>query len=87
MNAAKKYWETHDFNPINIEHYDPDKEKEFADQRSEEQRTHGKDWVQKLPKSWKEEGGLYNPINGRIEDQKRLYERDLKEKIKGKDLS
>lgn len=84
MNAAKKYWKTHDFNPVNIELYDPDKEKEFLETRNEEQKNHGKDWVQKLPKSWKEEGGLFNPINGRIEDQKRLYERDLKEKNKRK---
>jgi hypothetical protein len=46
--------------------------------------VHGQDWVQKLPKSWKEEGGLYNPINGKIEDEKRLWERDLKEKNKRK---
>lgn len=26
VEAAKKYWETHDFNPININYYDPDKE-------------------------------------------------------------
>lgn len=84
MNAAKKYWETHNFNPVNAEHYDPDKEQEFVEKRADEQKNHGKDWVQKLPKSWKEEGGLYNPINGHIEDKKRLYERDLKEKNKRK---
>lgn len=79
-----KYWKTHNFDPVNIEYYDPDKEKEFRETRIEKQKTHGQDWVQKLPKSWKEEGGLYNPVNGRIQDEKRLYERDLREKNKRK---
>ena len=84
LNAAKKYWKTHDFDPVNIEYYDPDKEQDFRETRTLKQKTHGQDWVQKLPKSWKEEGGLYNPVNGRIQDEKRLYERDLKEKNKRK---
>lgn len=84
LNAAKKYWKTHDYDPLNVEYYDPDKEQQFRETRKQEQKTHGQDWVQKLPKSWKEEGGLYNPVNGRIQDEKRLYERDLKEKNKRK---
>jgi hypothetical protein len=69
---------------VNIQYYDPDKEQEYQQKKRQEEKTHGQDWVQKLPKSWKEEGGLYNPINGKIEDEKRLYERDLKEKNKRK---
>lgn len=84
LNAAKKYWKTHDFDPVNIQYYDPDKETDFVETRKIKDKTHGQDWVQKLPKSWKEEGGLYNPVNGRIQDEKRLYERDLKEKNKRK---
>ena len=26
LDAAKKYWKTHDFDPVNGEYYDPDKE-------------------------------------------------------------
>jgi hypothetical protein len=84
LNAAKKYWKTHDYDLVNVNYYDPDKEEEFQKTKKEEEKTHGQDWVQKLPKSWKEEGGLYNPINGKIEDEKRLWERDLKEKNKRK---
>ncbi|CAI2365184.1 unnamed protein product [Moneuplotes crassus] len=84
LNAAKKYWKTHDYDPVNTQYYDPDKEQEFVDEREHNAKIHGQDWVQKLPKSWKEEGGLYNPINGKIEDEKRLWERDLKEKNKRK---
>lgn len=84
LNAAKKYWKTHNFDPVNIQYYDPDKEQDYQQKKKQEEKTHGQDWVQKLPKSWKEEGGLYNPINGKIEDEKRLYERDLKEKNKRK---
>lgn len=84
LNAAKKYWKTHGYDPVNIQYYDPEKEAEYQTMKKEAERTHGQDWVQKLPKSWKEEGGLYNPINGKIEDEKRLWERDLKEKNKRK---
>ena len=37
-----------------------------------------------MPKTWQENGSLYNPINCEITDQKRLYEYDLKEKNKRK---
>lgn len=84
LNAAKKYWKTHDFDPVNIQYFDPEKEDKFVADRTQEEKTHGQDWVQKLPKSWKEEGGLYNPVNGKIQDEKRLWERDLKEKNKRK---
>jgi hypothetical protein len=47
-------------------------------------KTHGDAWVEKLPKAWREEGGLYNPVNGHIQDEKRLYEKDLKDKMKKK---
>lgn len=63
LNASKKYWNTHSFDPVNVEYYDPEKEDEFRSTRIEKEKTHGQDWVQKLPKSWKEEGGLYNPVN------------------------
>ena len=45
---------------------------------------HGKDEVKKLPISVQNEGLLYNPINMHIEDQDRLYQKDLREKNKRK---
>jgi hypothetical protein len=38
--------------------------------------------VKKLPISVQNEGLMYNPINMKIEDKERLYERDLREKNK-----
>jgi hypothetical protein len=35
-----------------------------------------------LSNNFKSEGLMYNPINMKIEDEKRLYERDLREKNK-----
>jgi hypothetical protein len=29
LNAAKKYWKTHDYDPVNVQYYDPDKEQTF----------------------------------------------------------
>jgi len=45
---------------------------------------HGKDEVKKLPISVQNEGLLYNPINMHIEDNDRLYQKDLREKNKRK---
>ena len=54
LEAAKKYWETHDFNPIAGNYYDPVKEGEFQATRRVEEREHGKDIAAKMPKSWQE---------------------------------
>lgn len=43
---------------------------------------HGKDQVKKLPITVQNEGLMFNPINMKIEDEQRLYERDLREKNK-----
>jgi hypothetical protein len=45
-------------------------------------KTHGQDQVKKLPITVQNEGLMYNPVNMKIEDEKRLYERDLREKNK-----
>eukprot|EP00347_Sterkiella_histriomuscorum_P023036 403336202 len=80
--AAYKYWQTHQFDPVNCEYYDPNKEKEFVQTKEANMKEHGKDQVKKLPISVQNEGLMYNPINMKIEDSKRLYERDLREKNK-----
>ena len=84
LDAAKKYWKSNDFDPVNGSYYDPDKEKEFVETWAKNAKEHGKDWVKKMPKTWQEKGSLYNPINCDITDQQWLYEYDLKEKNKWK---
>lgn len=37
-----------------------------------------------MPKAWWDEGSLYNPINGHVDDEQRLYLKDLKDKNKWK---
>lgn len=80
--AAERYWKTHNFDLINGQFYDQSKEEDFLKQREEEAKIHGKDEVLKLPISVRNDGLMYNPVNMKIEDEKRLYERDLREKNK-----
>jgi len=80
--AAKKYWKTHTFDIVNCQYYDSKKEDDFTKQRGEDAKTHGKDQVKKLPITVQNEGLMYNPVNMKIEDENRLYERDLREKNK-----
>ena len=51
-------------------------------QRGVEAKIHGRDEVLKLPLTVRNDGLMYNPVNMKIEDKKRLYERDLREKNK-----
>lgn len=80
--AAKKYWKTHSFDAINCKYYDQEKEDAFVENRAEVAKTHGLDQVKKLPITVQNEGLMYNPVNMKIEDEKRLYEKDLREKNK-----
>ena len=80
--AAIQYWKTHDFDPVNCTFYDQDKEEEYRKKRDAEALIHGRDQVKKLPVTVQNEGLMYNPVNMKIEDEQRLYERDLREKNK-----
>lgn len=80
--AASKYWKTHNFDPVRCTFYDEEKEKKFLEDRDAAALIHGKDQVKKLPITVQNEGLMFNPINMKIEDEKRLYERDLREKNK-----
>ena len=80
--AAKRYWKTHEFDLLNCKFYDDSKEKQFVDDRHNEAMIHGRDQVKKLPLTVQNEGLMYNPINMHIEDEKRLYDMDLREKNK-----
>ena len=77
-----KYWKTHEFDPVNIKYFDNEKEDKFVIERAEEAKIHGKNQIEKLPISVKNEGMLYNPVNMKVDDEQRLYERDLREKNK-----
>mmetsp|Transcript_14665 Transcript_14665/g.27179 ORF Transcript_14665/g.27179 Transcript_14665/m.27179 type:complete len:280 (+) Transcript_14665:189-1028(+) len=79
--AAHKYWATHDFDPVVGSYIDPEKEKAFGETREAEQRVHGLDQVERLPKSIKySESALFNPINCKVVDENRLKEIDMKHK-------
>lgn len=80
--AAHKFWKTHDMDIVNCKFYDDDKEKKYIEAREEEMKVHGKDQVKKLPLTVQNEGLMYNPVSMKIEDEKRLYEKDLREKNK-----
>ena len=49
--AAKTFWKTREFDPIQITYVDSDKEKQFAAERAKRAQEHGKDQVKKLPAS------------------------------------
>eukprot|EP01022_Parablepharisma_sp_SALTPOND_P028487 TRINITY_DN71043_c0_g1_i1.p3 TRINITY_DN71043_c0_g1~~TRINITY_DN71043_c0_g1_i1.p3 ORF type:complete len:493 (+),score=56.06 TRINITY_DN71043_c0_g1_i1:140-1618(+) len=90
---AEKYWKTHVYDPVSGQFYDPNKEEEFLKlvqpynhtlyrKQQEESKTHGQNEVYKLPISVQKEGLLYNPVNMKVEDPKRLEEKDIREKKK-----
>lgn len=80
--AAQRFWKTHEFDIINGKYYENDKEDKFVQKRDDEAKIHGQDQVKKLPLTVQNEGLMYNPVNMKIEDERRLYERDLREKNK-----
>lgn len=63
-HVLKKYWETHDYDPIRGKYYDPIKEKKFRSQREMIKSIHGVSTKLNLPPSIKfSEGKMYNIIN------------------------
>lgn len=61
--AAKRYWETHNYDHVRGEFFDKDVEKEFVHKRAEQAKIHGQDQVKKLPLTVQNEGLMYNPVN------------------------
>ena len=47
--AAQRYWKTHNFDPVNCNFYDQDKENDYLKEREQYAKIHGKDQVKKLP--------------------------------------
>ncbi|TMW63740.1 hypothetical protein Poli38472_002681 [Pythium oligandrum] len=65
--AAVKFYKTHNYDPVRITYFDPDKETEFLERRHQEQQVHGKDRVFQLPpREQFSEGRLYNILNQKI---------------------
>ena len=56
------------------------KEDKYRVIKNEEMKIHGKDQVKKLPITVQNEGLMYNPVSMKIEDETRLYEKDLRDK-------
>ena len=48
----KKYWKTHDYDPVFVKYFDKNKEKEFQELRKIQESKHGKDFEKKLPPSY-----------------------------------
>ena len=80
LEAANKYWKTHNFNPVLGSFYDPKKENKFQDDRIKKASVWGKELVYKLPKKVQDEGLLYNPVNQKVLDEDRLNKYISKEK-------
>ena len=49
LEAAQAFWNTHDFDPLNAQYFDKEKEVDFCSTRAEKALVHGKDQVKKLP--------------------------------------
>ena len=47
--AAKRFWNTHEYDHVVGKFYDAAKEKKFVDERDAEAKIHGKDYCKKLP--------------------------------------
>lgn len=76
LEAAKRYWNTHNFDPVTVQYYDGEKENKFQNDRDAEALTHGLGYYKKLPITIQNEGLMYNPVNMKIEDENRLLEKD-----------
>ena len=74
--SMKKYWKTHNYDPIRVSYCDGKKEKEYQTMRSELEKTHGKSSLEFLPRSSKlSEGNLYNVVNHEIKHEERYRDR------------
>jgi hypothetical protein len=65
--AARLFWQTHDFHPVNCTFYDRDKEDAFVKVREAFESTHGEVQQAKLPPRIRlAEGNLYNIIQPQV---------------------
>jgi len=78
--AEKKFWATHNFDPISVSYFDKGKEKKFQEMRSMLEKGYGMDQTEFLPESTKlSEGRLYNIVNQKVKHAVRLREKEMKD--------
>lgn len=72
-HVLKKYWDTHDYNPIKAKYYDEKKEKIYQEQRHVLEKVQGAALALKIPPSMQfSEGKSYNILNHSIYDENKL---------------
>ena len=71
--AAKLFWQTHDFNPVNCTFYDREKEDAFVKVRQAFENTHGEVQNMKLPPRIRlAEGNLYNIMTMEVKNPEEM---------------
>ena len=77
--AAERFWQTHDFNPVAGEFYDPEKEALFKEARGVFEQNHGDVQRRRLPPKVRDsEGYLYDIVSMRPKDEEGLRTLDLR---------
>lgn len=74
--CEKKYWDTHNYDPVTASYYDKAKEKEYLRMRAKLEKDFGKNANEWLPQTTKHsEGNLYNIVNHGIKHTERFKAR------------
>ncbi len=70
---ARRYWDTHNYDPVKAQYYDAMKEEQYQVQRSLLSTVHGANKLAKLPPSEScSDGNSYNILNHSVYDDQRL---------------
>ncbi len=81
-DMVKKYWETHDYNPITTEYYSDDKEEKVRAEERTMRATHGANIDDKLPDRYKySEGKAYNILTLDVKNDD-MIKRALRTEVK-----
>lgn len=68
--AAKRFWETHDYNPLLGKYYDPDRESFFSETKKALEDQSSKTWSKRLPPVVQGSyGSVYDLINHNAKDR------------------
>ena len=80
VGAAKKFWQTRDFNPLTCSFYDEAKEKEHQERTEYRAKHHGVGFTDRFPSTIrKSEGICYDVITMEVKDKKANAERVAEE--------
>jgi hypothetical protein len=81
-DMTKKYWETHDYNPITVQYYDDDKEIKIRAKEIASKATHGSKNDDKLPDCYRySEGKAYNILTLDVKNDD-MIKRALRTEVK-----